>query len=124
MPGILVKRSILIAVLAATAPLSAAPPADKALIARALADPAAAMDALAAFLDRPAPPAEEALRRITPDRRHERVPAIDGDGGCPDAVRTLFAALRAAVGPRGLRSPADGASLDATAAAVIGPLPG
>ena len=40
MPGILVKRSILIAVLAATAPLSAAPPADKALIARALADPA------------------------------------------------------------------------------------
>ena len=90
----------------------------------ALADPAAAMDALAAFLDRPAPPAEEGLRRITPDRRHERVPAIDADGGCPDAVRTLFAALRAAVGPRGLRSPADGASLDATAAAVIGPLPG
>ena len=87
------------------------------------------MDALAAFLDCPAPPADEAIRRITPDRRHERAPALDGDDGpdAPDAVRALYAALRAAVGPRGLRTPAAGASLDEAAAAALaeqGAVPG
>lgn len=87
----------------------------------ALADPVSAMDALAAFLDRPAPPADEAIRRITPDRRHERAPALGGDGrpDAPDAVRALYTALRTSVGPRGLRTPAAGASLDGTAAAAL-----
>jgi len=89
----------------------------------ALTDPVAAMDALAAFLDRPAPPADEAIRRITPDRRHERAPAIDAGLECPDAVRALFAVLRAVVGPRGLRSAAAGAIVDATASAALAAQP-
>jgi hypothetical protein len=84
----------------------------------ALDDPASAMQALAAFLDRPAPPADEAIRRLTPDRRHERAP-IDAGVACPDAVRTLFDVLRSAVGPRGLRSAAAGAIVDAAAAAAF-----
>ncbi len=89
----------------------------------AVADPVVAMEALATFLDRLAPPADEALRRVTPDRRHERVSPIerdrDVDPGAPDAVGVLYAALRAAVGPRGLRTASDDGILDAAAAAAL-----
>jgi hypothetical protein len=82
----------------------------------ALADPAAALETLAAFLDRPAPPVGEATGRVTPDRRHERAPDCDA---CPDPVRALHAVLRAVVGPRGLRTPSIDPLLDATAAASL-----
>jgi hypothetical protein len=85
----------------------------------AVADPAAALDALAAFLDRPSPPPGEARARIAPERRHERAPDGAGDAEIPDAVRALFAAVRAVVGPRGLRTPSAGAILDAAAAAAL-----
>ena len=89
----------------------------------AVADPVAAMETIAAFLDRPAPPADEALRRVTPDRRHERVAPLDADAlgrdACPDSVRALHAVLRAVVGARGLRTAAAGAIVDATAAAAL-----
>jgi hypothetical protein len=85
----------------------------------ALADPVAAMEAIAALVDRPAPPADEAIRRVTPDRRHQRVAPIAADGECPDAVRALFAVLRAVVGPGGLRTASAGAILDATASAAL-----
>lgn len=101
----------------------------------ALADPVAAMEAIAAFLDRPAPPAGEALRRIAPDRRHERAPGPEAgseagsevapgagpvaETACPGPVRALFAVLRGVVGPRGLRTPSAAAVVDAAASAAL-----
>ena len=95
-------------------------------------EPVAAMAAIAAFVDRPVPPPDQALRRIMADRRRERVEAaVPGAAvagaaadaaaadACPDAVRALFAVLRAVVGPGGLRTPAAAAILDATAAAAL-----